>query len=124
MATLDDLINAWEPRLQKAFLDSIYQIRDQAQLDQMIRMLEAGDVDGVGMRKPGYLTGAHATVQCAQCHTSSNYNNLPTTCYNCHQADFTGTTNPAHVAAEEAQVCSSGDARLRQHGLVPHASDL
>lgn len=45
------------------------------------------------------LTGAHITVPCAQCHTNNNYTTLPTNCYGCHQADFTGTTNPAHVAA-------------------------
>jgi hypothetical protein len=46
------------------------------------------------------LTGAHTTVACALCHTNNNYTgNLPTACYGCHQADFTGTTNPAHVAA-------------------------
>jgi hypothetical protein len=45
------------------------------------------------------LTGAHATVACAQCHTNNNYTTLPTACYGCHQADFTGTNNPKHVAA-------------------------
>ena len=45
------------------------------------------------------LTGAHVTVPCAQCHVNNNYTTLPTACYGCHQADFTGTTNPAHVAA-------------------------
>jgi hypothetical protein len=46
------------------------------------------------------LTGAHVSVPCASCHTNNNYSgSLPTACYGCHQADFTGTTNPAHVAA-------------------------
>ena len=45
------------------------------------------------------LTGAHITVACGQCHTNNNYTSLPTNCYGCHQADFTGTTSPAHVAA-------------------------
>ena len=45
------------------------------------------------------LTGAHATVPCTQCHTNNNYITLPTNCYACHQADFTGSTNPNHVAA-------------------------
>jgi predicted CXXCH cytochrome family protein len=45
------------------------------------------------------LTGAHITVPCASCHVNNNYTTLPTACYGCHQADFTGTTNPAHVAA-------------------------
>jgi hypothetical protein len=45
------------------------------------------------------LTGAHVTVPCASCHVNNNYTTLPTACYGCHQADFTGTKNPAHVAA-------------------------
>jgi hypothetical protein len=45
------------------------------------------------------LTGMHATVACAQCHVNNNYMSTPTACYGCHQADFTGTTNPSHVAA-------------------------
>jgi len=45
------------------------------------------------------LTGAHTTVQCAQCHVNNNYTTLPTTCYGCHQADYTGTKDPAHAAA-------------------------
>ncbi len=47
MATrFDRLIDTWEPRLQRAFLDSIYNLRDTAHLDQIIRMLENGDVNG------------------------------------------------------------------------------
>jgi hypothetical protein len=45
-ADINDLIDQWEPALQRAFLDSIYKIRDQAQIDQIVRMLERGDVDG------------------------------------------------------------------------------
>ena len=56
------------------------------------------------------LTGAHTTVACASCHTNNNYLTLPTACYGCHQADFTGTTNPAHVAAgfpTDCTICHS-----------------
>jgi hypothetical protein len=57
------------------------------------------------------LTGAHTTVPCASCHTNNNYGpNIPTTCVNCHQADYNGTTNPAHVAAgfpTDCTICHS-----------------
>jgi predicted CXXCH cytochrome family protein len=56
------------------------------------------------------LTGGHATLTCVQCHTTNNYVNLPTACYSCHQADFTGTTNPAHVTAgfpTDCTICHS-----------------
>jgi hypothetical protein len=40
------LIDAWEPRLRQAFIDAIYAVRNAAQIDQIVKMLEAGDVDG------------------------------------------------------------------------------
>lgn len=43
---LDQLIDQFEPVLRRAFLDSIFQLRDAAQLDQIVRMLENGDVPG------------------------------------------------------------------------------
>jgi hypothetical protein len=55
----------------------------------------------------GYaLTGMHATVPCAQCHINGNYTNTPVDCYSCHKADFTGTTNPNHVASGFPTDCS------------------
>jgi hypothetical protein len=35
------------------------------------------------------LTGAHAQVQCAQCHTNGQFKGTPTDCYSCHQKDDT-----------------------------------
>ena len=52
------------------------------------------------------LTGVHATLTCVQCHTNNNYVGTSTACYSCHQADYTGTTNPAHVAAGFPTDCS------------------
>ncbi len=52
------------------------------------------------------LTGFHATVTCAQCHANNNYTATPTACYSCHQADFTGTTNPNHVTSGFPTDCS------------------
>lgn len=42
----DQLIDAWEPVLKRAFLDSISNLRDAAQIDQIVRMLENNDVGG------------------------------------------------------------------------------
>lgn len=44
--SFEQLISDFEPRLQRAFLDSIFNLRDTAHIDQIIRMLENGDVDG------------------------------------------------------------------------------
>ena len=45
------------------------------------------------------LTGKHATVTCAQCHTNNNYVSTPTGRYSCHQADYNSATSPNHSAA-------------------------
>lgn len=42
----DQIIALWEPRLKAAFNDAIYGIRNAAQIEQIVRMLESGDVDG------------------------------------------------------------------------------
>ena len=51
------------------------------------------------------LTGAHTTVQCAQCHVNGNYNLTDTSCVSCHVKDFSGTTNPNHVQSGFPQQC-------------------
>ena len=55
------------------------------------------------------LTGAHTTVQCAQCHSAQfgNYNIPNGACWNCHQTDYNNTTNPAHKAANFPQTCDT-----------------
>ena len=56
--------------------------------------------------KTGFpLTGAHVSVQCAQCHTNGNYNLGATACVGCHLKDYQGTTNPNHVSAGLPQQC-------------------
>ena len=52
------------------------------------------------------LTGAHTSLQCAQCHVNNNYSLPNGACWNCHQTDYNGTTNPAHKAANFPQDCS------------------
>lgn len=42
---LDQLIDYWDPRLRSAFLQAIYTIGDQAQLDHIISSLEQGFVE-------------------------------------------------------------------------------
>jgi hypothetical protein len=51
------------------------------------------------------LTGAHAQVQCAQCHINGNYNISNTACVSCHLKDFQGTNNPNHVSTGIPQQC-------------------
>src|ERR1700756_4570589 len=51
------------------------------------------------------LTGAHASVQCTQCHVNNNYNITNTSCVSCHLTDFQNTNNPSHVQANFPQAC-------------------
>jgi hypothetical protein len=54
------------------------------------------------------LTGRHALISndCRTCH-NGNYVNTPSTCYGCHQTDYTSTTNPNHVSAGFSKECET-----------------
>jgi len=41
------------------------------------------------------LTGAHASLDCASCHTQG-YQGTPPDCFACHQEDYQATTDPSH----------------------------
>jgi hypothetical protein len=51
------------------------------------------------------LVGAHQAVSCNQCHVNNQYQNLPHTCWDCHAADFNGTTNPNHQQGQFSHDC-------------------
>lgn len=53
------------------------------------------------------LSGAHRTATCASCHGDDVYRGKPTTCVSCHQAAFTATREPPHVAANLPTTCQS-----------------
>jgi nitrate/TMAO reductase-like tetraheme cytochrome c subunit len=53
------------------------------------------------------LTGAHARVDCARCHTGGRYTGTPTDCNSCHQPDYARTTNPNHSAGGFPTTCQS-----------------
>ena len=45
------------------------------------------------------LTGGHDIQDCARCHMSSDYSDISSDCFACHQTDYETTTNPNHQAA-------------------------
>jgi hypothetical protein len=56
------------------------------------------------------LLGAHAAVQCEDCHKGAavgQFQGLSTACISCHQSDFQKTTNPNHVQAQFPQTCET-----------------
>lgn len=44
------------------------------------------------------LEGKHAAVQCSQCHIGDTYKGTPRDCVGCHQATYSATTAPNHIA--------------------------
>ena len=55
------------------------------------------------------LTGAHKAIAntCNACHKGGVYNNTPTECMACHQANYAKTTNPNHKELNIATDCAS-----------------
>ena len=55
------------------------------------------------------LTGAHAAIasDCEECHAGGNYNNTPSTCNGCHNANYIAAANPNHVALGLSTDCAS-----------------
>jgi len=43
------------------------------------------------------LTGAHTTVDCADCHKNGQFPGTPTDCWSCHETAFTTVSDPNHV---------------------------
>jgi hypothetical protein len=56
------------------------------------------------------LLGAHAAVQCEDCHKSAavgQFQGLSTACNSCHMRDFQQAKSPDHVAGQFPQTCDS-----------------
>src|SRR2546421_6210921 len=56
------------------------------------------------------LLGAHAAVQCEDCHKSAavgQFQGLSTACVSCHLKDYQKTTNPNHASEQFATTCES-----------------
>jgi nitrate/TMAO reductase-like tetraheme cytochrome c subunit len=53
------------------------------------------------------LTGAHTSVQCANCHISGVYAGTPKDCYSCHSSEYRNTTDPNHIAAVFPTTCDT-----------------
>ena len=60
------------------------------------------------------LTGAHAGLPCEACH-ADGYDNTPTDCFSCHEADYNSVTEPDHVTNNfdhDCTICHSTNAWL------------
>jgi len=52
------------------------------------------------------LVEGHAIGDCNQCHTGTDYSNISSECYSCHQTDYNTTTNPNHQVADLNTDCA------------------
>ena len=52
------------------------------------------------------LTGAHASLQCQQCHVGNRFAGTPATCVGCHMNDYMTAKAPNHVAGNFSQDCA------------------
>ena len=68
------------------------------------------------------LTGAHTSVQCAQCHTNNNYNLTDTSCVSCHLKDYQGATSPNHVQAGFPQTCQTCHSTANWNAAFDHST--
>lgn len=56
---------------------------------------------------PVPVSGAHAAVACADCHTSAPYSTVKQTCDGCHHTDYVNTSNPNHTNTGYSTDCAS-----------------
>ncbi|MFQ5766745.1 MAG: cytochrome c3 family protein [Acidobacteriota bacterium] len=52
------------------------------------------------------LTGAHAPLQCSDCHRGNQFSGQSTDCFSCHQQDFETAANPNHSASGFSTSCA------------------
>ena len=52
------------------------------------------------------LTGAHASLQCQQCHVGNRYAGTPAACVGCHLNDYMTAKAPDHAAGNFSQDCA------------------
>jgi len=52
------------------------------------------------------LSGAHASLDCLECHTGGNFQGTPANCVECHRQEYNETTNPNHIASGFPEDCS------------------
>jgi len=52
------------------------------------------------------LTGAHTSAPCSSCHVGDRFAGTPTDCFSCHSNDYSGVTDPNHIAAGLSRDCA------------------
>ena len=87
------------------------------------RAMAAG-TGSVSITRAFQLVGTHATLDCAECHSSGVYQGLPAECVDCHSDNYQDAANPNHNAAgfdTECETCHRGSDPSWQDGQYPHS---
>ncbi|TFG87577.1 MAG: hypothetical protein E4H17_03265, partial [Gemmatimonadales bacterium] len=84
-----------------------------------------GGWDRLGFNHASFqLVGTHATLDCAECHSSGVYQGLPAECVDCHSNNYQEAANPNHTAAgfdTDCETCHRGSDPAWQDGRYPHS---
>jgi hypothetical protein len=71
------------------------------------------------------LTGQHASADCSDCHSSGQYEGLPSECALCHQADYDNTQDPSHRDSgfpTACDLCHGTDAITWEGAVFAHTT--
>lgn len=61
---------------------------------------------GTSFNHPTFpLTGAHAVIDCVDCHAGNVFSGTPTDCFTCHTADYNTASDPEHQMAGFSTAC-------------------
>lgn len=78
---LDRLLDAWEPEVRQAFLDAVYAQRAGIPLDQLIALIEAGDIDNairaVGLNPANFRSLDRAIASAYEAGGQATASNVP-----------------------------------------------
>lgn len=69
------------------------------------------------------LTGQHAMATCSDCHSSGQYQGLPSECVFCHQADYDRAQEPDHRGSgfpTDCEACHGTDAITWEGAVFTH----
>ncbi|MGM4891265.1 phage minor head protein [Tardiphaga sp. 839_C3_N1_4] len=80
--SFEDIIEHWDGRLRKAFLDAVQLMRNGAQIEQIARMLDKGDVEGalraVGLDPSQFRVFDKAIVDAFEAGGAATASSIPT----------------------------------------------
>ncbi len=66
------------------------------------------------------LTGAHAGVDCAKCHTGGQFTRTPTECFSCHQVNYQTAKSPDHTGFPRTCASCHSTRSWRPASMVDH----